>query len=341
MKALGFFVKFFLVFCWGIWASQFSVPETSKQQEFTYSNVKTADNITVSVARYCGVGLHHESPKKMIILPGKTCNDAWKKFIALKFVSHGFDVFVLDFRGQGRSQRLVPNPQMIHVDNFNDYLLDLEALVSSKPIKGMPIYLYGHSMGGLVALLALKKSKINCTAAILEAPMIGINTSPVPSFLAHPLAWFTVKVLKKAKDYCITQSDYNAKKNVFSDNKCSHSEELYNQFIHLQERDKTMVPRGPSWGWIFASFRAIREFLKDLKPQYTLKTKIFIGTAGDDRVVDTAHNEKVALSFHAIHKVYAGAWHSLQHDSKITREAFFNDIAEFLNNLDRFAKNTS
>lgn len=330
MKIFGLFAKTLFVFGFLVWVCGGSAPQHLPQEDFGYFTVKTTDNLTISVARYSGVGHHQASVRKMIVLPGKTCNDAWKKFISLKFAALGFDVFVLDFRGMGRSQRLVSNPQMVHVGDFKDYLLDLEALVASNVIEGMPVHIYGHSMGGLVALLALQKNTIKCSAAVLEAPMTGINTAPVPHFLAEPLAWFMVRVLKKSKDYCVTQSDYKPPKNVFLDNKCSHSKEYYEQYIHLKESDKTMVPRGTSWGWILASLRAIREFLGNLKSQGNLKTKVFIGSAGDDKIVDNAHDAKIAEAYHGVHHTYKGAWHSLQHDCESTRVAFFKDVEDFL-----------
>jgi len=37
----------------------------------------------------------------------------------------GFDVLIIDHRGQGRSGRLLADPHLGHVNRFNDYVDDL------------------------------------------------------------------------------------------------------------------------------------------------------------------------------------------------------------------------
>ncbi len=39
----------------------------------------------------------------------------------------GFDIFIIDHRGQGRSGRMLSDPHRGHVDHFNDYVEDLAA----------------------------------------------------------------------------------------------------------------------------------------------------------------------------------------------------------------------
>ena len=72
------------------------------------------------------------------------------------FQKRGFAVATLDWRGQGGSDRLIGNRQLGYVRNFNDYWVDLQAFHANilLPDCPAPYYLVGHSMGGLVSLMA-------------------------------------------------------------------------------------------------------------------------------------------------------------------------------------------
>ncbi len=64
-------------------------------------------------------------------------------------VPRGYAIYALDHRGHGRS-----GGRRGHVDRFSDYLDDLQHLVglASAAEPGRPVFLLGHSLGGLIAL---------------------------------------------------------------------------------------------------------------------------------------------------------------------------------------------
>ena len=156
-------------------------------ESFEFEPLTTTDNLTISLGRYTGEGARPNADKKMLVLPGKTCIPNWKHFIAKRLSALGFDVYVLDFRGQGKSTRLTENPQMFHlIGSFDNYLLDVQAAVNKlNHEKKQPLYLYGFSMGGLVGLSYVQEHNSVVTKAIFEAPMTGINTSPFSQPLAR------------------------------------------------------------------------------------------------------------------------------------------------------------
>lgn len=94
--------------------------------------------------------------------------------------AHGYSVTAYDHRGHGLSDGL-PG----HVESFGEYEDDLDRIIAAVRgrSEGRPIFLIGHSMGGLVALryVATRKSALAC--AVISAPLIGL-ASPVP---AHKL----------------------------------------------------------------------------------------------------------------------------------------------------------
>lgn len=102
-------------------------------------------------------------------------------------LNQGYDIFLYDQRCHGRSCRLTPRNDLIHVDHYSDYCKDLQQFmeqVVSKAATG-PFYLYAHSMGGATALHYLAKHPDVFQKALLCAPMIDPIVSQAPPFLAR------------------------------------------------------------------------------------------------------------------------------------------------------------
>ena len=95
-----------------------------------------------------------ENPKaSVILLHGFT--EFYKKLYEMTwyFLNMGYNVFMYDQRDHGLSERSCTNTSITHIDDFNNYVLDLEYFVDNivKPnSKNLPIHIMGHSMGGAV-----------------------------------------------------------------------------------------------------------------------------------------------------------------------------------------------
>ena len=82
-----------------------------------------------------------------------------------------------------------------------------------------------------------------------------------------------------------------------------------------------------------AALSVSRRFLNDLKPLENVTTKVFLATAGNDKVLDTNHDATIASAFQkATHRIHAGARHCLTHDTLAIRQAYLEDISAFLRN---------
>ena len=99
------------------------------------------------------------------------------------FQKRGFQVATFDFRGQGGSDRLIRNGRFGFVERFDDYRTDLtsfhaEILLPDCP---PPFYLVGHSMGGLVSLIAGAHDRPDVRPDFPSAPMIALDRQPLNS----------------------------------------------------------------------------------------------------------------------------------------------------------------
>ncbi|MGH7448716.1 MAG: alpha/beta fold hydrolase [Longimicrobiales bacterium] len=114
--------------------------------------VTTEDNVALTVHRLGDAG---GSP--IILAPGTFSN--WSFWLgtrgtgfARELASRGFEAWVMDFRGHGRSQRPAPGQRW----NFDDWgRLDLPAVIREVKAEGRTPLLVGHSAGGASILAAL------------------------------------------------------------------------------------------------------------------------------------------------------------------------------------------
>ena len=134
---------------------------------------QTHDNIKLA---YVSILQPTPSPT-VIFVNGRTESYLKYKEVAFDFFQKGYSIFLFDNRGQGLSQRLLPDAEIGYVERFDDYVDDLDEFQQKivAPASKAPTYLIGHSMGGLITLLYLERQPKNIVKAAVTAPMIGIH----------------------------------------------------------------------------------------------------------------------------------------------------------------------
>ena len=86
------------------------------------------------------------------------------------YLQQGFEVFLIDYRGYGRSRGRFPNETRVYEDAHLAY----NYLVKTRMIKPESIFLYGHSLGGAIAIdLAVNQPKIS--GIIVESTFTSIQ----------------------------------------------------------------------------------------------------------------------------------------------------------------------
>ncbi len=84
----------------------------------------------------------------MILVHGFNAHSGYMVWPGEQFSANGFATYALDLRGRGNSEG-----ERFYVEEFSDYLGDVNKLVdiarSENP--GLPIYVLGHSAGGVIA----------------------------------------------------------------------------------------------------------------------------------------------------------------------------------------------
>lgn len=84
----------------------------------------------------------------MILIHGFNAHSGYMTWPGEQLSANGFACYALDLRGRGNSEG-----ERFYVEEFSDYLTDVNTLVdiarSENP--GLPIYVLGHSAGGVIA----------------------------------------------------------------------------------------------------------------------------------------------------------------------------------------------
>jgi len=86
----------------------------------------------------------------VLIVPGFNSHSGYYAWVAERLTAVGHATYAVDLRGRGRS-----DGERFYVDKFADYVSDITALMdvvkSRNP--GLPVFLLGHSAGGVLACL--------------------------------------------------------------------------------------------------------------------------------------------------------------------------------------------
>lgn len=105
------------------------------------------------------------------VVPGLGDHAARYDEFAVRAARRGLSTWALDLRGHGRSEGT-----RVHVERFDTLVADVLAfrgLVRDATPPGAPLFLFGHSMGGLIAIRTLQAAPDAFTGAVLSSPWLA------------------------------------------------------------------------------------------------------------------------------------------------------------------------
>ncbi|AZU63674.1 alpha/beta hydrolase [Neobacillus mesonae] len=88
--------------------------------------------------------------------------------------SSGFHVIMSDLPGQGMTTRANRG----HIHSFDEYIIEVKDWVQAAYRYDLPVFLVGHSMGGLISIRLLQEEKLNIAGVILSSPCLGLIKAP-------------------------------------------------------------------------------------------------------------------------------------------------------------------
>jgi len=241
----------------------------------------------------------------VVIVPGFNAHSGYYAWVAQQFTANGLAVYAVDLRGRGKS-----DGERFYVEKFADWVSDVESvmkLVKSRE-PGMPVFLLGHSAGGVVSCLYTLDHQSELAGFICESFAFQI---PAPDFA---LAVF------KGLGYVAPHAHIlHLKNEIFSrDPKAVQVMNDDPLIAHETQPTKTLAEM------VRADERLKQEF-----PRITLPLLILHGTAdqatrysGSQLFYDTAGSTDKTI------KLYEGHFHDLLND--VDKELVIKDIESWL-----------
>jgi len=267
-----------------------------------------------------------ENRKHLIICAGRSEGYLKYQELAYDFYNEGYNVYLIDHRGQGISERLLSDKHKGYVESFDDYVDDLQIFVTDivnncinnrRETEKTKPFLLAHSMGGAIATLYMQRYPDTIKAAVLASPMMAINSGVLPNFLAELLVKSVYKLnllCSNSPWYFIGQKAYSSTE--FSKNVLMHSKKRYQDFEHLYSENSELQLGGVTPRWLYEALKAKDKIFAQLTQ---LKTPLLVLQAGADVVVDNQTQVEFCQALNQINPkvcpqqpvIIEGAYHEL------------------------------
>lgn len=288
------------------------------------------DNVPVRFVRFHDV--RHD--RVIVVCPGRI--ESYVKYAELAYdlFHSGFDVLIIDHRGQGRSGRLLEDTNRGHVVNFSDYVDDLVAFWEQEVAPGpwRKRYILAHSMGGAIATLFVQRHPhANCDAIALCAPMFGIIIH-LPDWMLRPLLDWAEGYPRLSENYAIGTGRWHAL--PFALNTLTHSRERYRRNLRFYADEPQLRVGGPTWHWVREGILAGEQVLAGAESD---TSPMLIIQAEEERVVDNRMHDRFcdirAAAGHPCEGgkplVIKGAYHEILFEEDAMRSVALSAIVDF------------
>jgi lysophospholipase len=232
--------------------------------------------------------------------------------------ARGFAVAILDWRGQGGSQRPLRNPHRGYVRNFRQYDIDLAAFMKDVVLPDCPppYFAIAHSTGANVLLRALKSHNW-FERVVLSAPLIDIAPARAPKPLIRFVAWAMV-LIGLGWVFVPGMARRPFVPEDFDGSVCTTDRRRFLRDCRTLEAAPHLGLGGATFGWLHAALTAIGE-LRRFRSGTHLRVPALIVAAGDDRLVST----EAALQFaRRVRGVAAVVIRGSRHEPLMERDAF-------------------
>ncbi len=209
------------------------------------------------------------SPRGVIVIIHGLAEHSERYRESAEFLSaNDWAVYACDLRAHGLS----PNPPKagrVHVNRFEDYFRDVDALtgLAREKYGELPMYLLGHSMGGLIAIRYALEKPAGLAGAIISSPALGTH----PEFKPPILLKLMVSILSRLAPRLLVASDLDTQA-------ISRDPAVVKAYI-----DDPLVSQKVSTRWYGEIMKSMK---KAHKGAASLRIPILLMQSGADRLVD-------------------------------------------------------
>ncbi|MDJ0920208.1 MAG: alpha/beta hydrolase [Henriciella sp.] len=249
-----------------------------------------------------------------IVCPGRT--EFIEKYfeVARELQDKGFAVLILDWPGQGLSERLLEDRQKGHIDRFETFMGALRNGLDAIEDLPRPYVSLAHSMGGAIALAAIGQNLVRVEAAAFCAPMWGLPLGRVQRYFI-----WAMRVMGRSDDFAIKPGPPEK----FEENIVTHDEAHWKLHRALTDAAPDLSLGPVTWGWLGASLDIVQRITKPAILK-TIDIPVFVASAAEEKLVDNRVHEQVVkhLPNHE-HITVQGAMHEILMERPDKRAQFW------------------
>lgn len=270
------------------------------------------------------------SKGSFLILPGRT--EFIEKYFELcgELLQRGFGVGILDWRGQGLSDRPLSDSHKGHIGAFSEYLADLDCLTAAAQAHPLPppYRILAHSMGAHLSLRYLHQRPDIITQAVLCSPMVHIRTQ----FMIHAVARsisFIGNLFGFAESYVPGGRVYDPDRDRFTGNLLTGSAERFARTAHLVRADPRLALGSPTYGWMEAAYRSMAQAMA---PEFcaAITTPILMLYGSAEKISDPHYQQRTARQLpNCTALCLTGASHEILQETDAIRNQFWRAVDGF------------
>jgi lysophospholipase len=261
-----------------------------------------------------------------VVLSGGRTEPIEKYFEVIgELQDRGFIVLAHDWRGQGLSQRALPDRLRGHAAGYEPYLEDFRRLLAAFGDRlPKPWISVAHSMGGCLVLLAMAKGDApRFAACLVTAPMLAIK-APIPLAVGRALAAL-FRIIGRSGGYTL----FNAGKpfdDTFAGNILTHDEARFMRHRRQIAACPDLALGATTWGWLESAIRAM-DYLNDPANLAPITLPVTILLAEKDALVRAAPQYALAAELpQGKLVVVPGARHEILMETDARRAVFWREF---------------
>jgi len=242
----------------------------------------------------------------MILVHGFNAHSGYMVWPGKQFAADGFASYALDLRGRGKSEG-----EQFYVENLSDYLGDVDKLVNTARSEnpGLPVYVLGHSAGGVIASSYVYEHQDEIAGLVCESFAFDVGLPHLVQLALEGAG----KLAPHAHVFSLKNADFSRDPAAV--------ERMNNDPLIAHESQPASTAR---------VMLLAAEALKEHMPSFTVPVLIIHGTA--DKATRPAGSQYFydnAASTDKTLKLYEGHYHDLLAD--IDKEKVMGDILAWLN----------
>lgn len=238
----------------------------------------------------------------------------------------GYTVAIMDWRGQGGSERRLSNQRKGHVVGFTEYDRDLSIFMRElvMPSCPPPYVALGHSLGGNVLLRGAQAEDSPFSRMILTSPMIKIHEAALRNSQQLTRAYAeTAGLMGLAMAYVKGGSDEPEEMQEFESNVLTSDFVRWSRNKAVLDQAPELALGSPTVGWLRSALRSCALLQRPDYPKY-VAVPMLMFAAGADQVVSPRAIEDFAVDL-KIGGLIAmpGSRHEILQESDAIRQRFW------------------